>query len=131
MLHEGCPDVKADPIYEDTDDQASCGCAQQFVTQECKKAVFSDLDCSQRYYPMIVLTKGLAVYGVSPYSIFPGERTESRRTSQDTTELVDEAPLRSKDSSCGASILHARVLQERQHVRVNDTIRQNDNTYEI
>ncbi|KAJ5666551.1 uncharacterized protein N7477_008999 [Penicillium maclennaniae] len=55
-----------------------CGCLEQLVSQRHKVAVFADLDCSKKYFPIIALNQRLAFYGYPPETTVRGGQVEAR-----------------------------------------------------
>lgn len=50
-----------------TEGYAPCGCPEQLTTSQCNKGVvFTDLDCSKNYFPMIALNQRSAFFGAPP-----------------------------------------------------------------
>jgi hypothetical protein len=62
-----------------TEGYAPCGCPEQLTTSQCNKGVvFTDLDCSKNYFPMIALNQQSAFFGAPPEPTDFGGRVEVR-----------------------------------------------------
>jgi hypothetical protein len=88
-------------------DRASCGCPQQFVNQKTKTAVFENLQCSKRYFPMISLNRPQAIYGFPPLSKYPASSNRRIVSEEKGGEVVpspgkDLRPLASDHASHAA-----------------------------
>ena len=108
-------------------ERAPCGCPQWFASQSNKLAVFANLNCFQRYYPMVALNQALALYGppprpVSPFSL--REWTESRRTMKvGMGTLGGTSEMCPKLASSASSMLLVQLLRKRQRACITDLMK--------